>query len=121
MYGVHEIFQKGKVLIYKSCNEKYKLNVNFFHRKKNSVTISTNEAYGKVTVKGQEKEHELMDIPCSSSVTAAPADIEGLYEVPSALSALTQPLPSIPPSPLVGGGKFDEIIYDVVCDGIPGN
>ena len=74
-----------------------------------------------VTVKGQEEEHELMDIPHSSSVSAAPADIEGIYEVPSTLSALTQPLPSIPPSPFVGGEKFDEVIYDVVYDTIPGH
>ena len=63
-----------------------------------AIKTSSNEAYEEMKQEGGEQgeAYEMMDItPTVTTPTpAAPADQEGMYEIPSASS---QPLPAIPP------------------------
>ena len=75
-----------------------------------AITTAINQAYGKVT-RAERDECELMDIPSS-------AKVEEMYEMPSfpplPSSAVSQPLPSLPPSSAVAQSEEEETVYDVI-------
>ena len=83
---------------------------------KSAITTATNEAYGKVKIEERDDGYELTDFssppppPSSSS-----AKLEEMYEMPSFLSAVSQPLPSLPsPSSAVAQSEEEETVYDVI-------
>ena len=79
------------------------------------ITTATNEAYGKV--KGTERDdgYELTDIS-SPRPPPSSAKLEEMYEVPSSPSAVSQPLPSLPPpsSAVAQSEEEEETVYDVI-------
>ena len=82
---------------------------------KSAITTATNEAYGKV--KGTERDdgYELTDFS-SSPPPCFLAKLEKMYEVPSSPSAVSQPLPSLPPpsSAVAQSEEEEETVYDVI-------
>ena len=81
-----------------------------------AIKTSSNEAYEDMKQGGGEQgeAYKMMDItPTVTTPTpAAPADQEGMYEIPSASS---QPLPAIPPE------EAKEKEEDGVYEAIPGD
>ena len=82
---------------------------------KSAITTATNEAYGKVKLEEKDDGYELTDIfspPPSSSSTK----LEEMYEMPSSPSAVSQPLPSLPPpsSAVAQSEEEEESVYDVI-------
>ena len=66
-------------------------------------------------MKGTERDdgYELTDF--SSPPSFSSAKLEEMYEVPSSPSAVSQPLPSLPPpSSVVAQSEEEEIVYDVI-------
>ena len=84
--------------------------------KKSAITTATNEAYGKVKLEEKDGGYELTDI--SSSSPAPPssfsAKLEEMYEVPSSPSAVSQPLPSLPPPSSAVAQSEKETVYAVI-------
>ena len=84
---------------------------------RSAITIATNEVYGKVTGAERDEGYELMDI--SSPLPSSSAKLEEMYEVPSSPpppppSAVSQPLPSLPPFSALAQSEEEEIVYDVI-------
>ena len=82
---------------------------------RSAITTASNEAYGKV--KGAERDdgYELTDVS-SSPPPSFLAKLEEMYEVPSSPSAVSQPLPSLPPpsSAVAQSEEEEETVYDVI-------
>ena len=83
---------------------------------KSAITTATNEAYGKVKLGENDNGYELTDISSPTPASSSLAKQEEMYEMPTSPSAISQPLPSLPPpsSAVAQSEEEEETLYDVI-------